>query len=108
MLLRLRAPLAGFCMLGFFLSVDGSRTHIRGFRPDIVCRVRRPQISFRSSASDSTSDLRFTYCACAVSTLLGNWSGVDRRKAAEYIERCYVSKHAHIEVMFCRQSNSVV
>eukprot|EP00752_Nemacystus_decipiens_P009381 g8384.t1 len=45
--------------------------------------------SFRSSVSDSTCDLRFTYCACAVSTLLGNWSGVDTRKAAAYIERCF-------------------
>lgn len=49
--------------------------------------------SFRSSASDSTCDLRFTYCACAVSTLLGDWSGVNKRKAAEYIERCYVREH---------------
>lgn len=47
--------------------------------------------SFRASPSDSTCDLRFTYCACAVSTILGNWSGVNRQKAAEYIERCYVS-----------------
>eukprot|EP00903_Cladosiphon_okamuranus_P011080 g10459.t1 len=45
--------------------------------------------SFRSSVSDSTCDLRFTYCACAVSTLLGDWSGVDKTKVAEYIERCY-------------------
>ncbi|CAM9301888.1 unnamed protein product [Scytosiphon promiscuus] len=45
--------------------------------------------SFRASTSDSTCDLRFTYCACAVSTILGDWSGVDRRKAIEYIERCY-------------------
>ncbi|CAM9267929.1 unnamed protein product [Hapterophycus canaliculatus] len=45
--------------------------------------------SFRASVSDSTCDLRFTYCACAVSTILGNWNGVDRRKAIEYIERCY-------------------
>ena len=46
--------------------------------------------SFRSSISDSTCDLRFTYCACAVSALLGDWSGVDKRSAVEYIERCYV------------------
>lgn len=49
--------------------------------------------SFKASPSDSTCDLRFTYCACAVSTILGNWNGVDRPKALAYIERCYVSIH---------------
>ncbi|CAM9665926.1 unnamed protein product [Ascophyllum nodosum] len=45
--------------------------------------------SFQASASDSTCDLRFTYCACAVSSMLKNWDGVDRHKTVAYINRCY-------------------
>ncbi len=70
--------------------VDVSHTQYLDL-PGVFPRICRTQTSFRSSVSDSTSDLRFTYCACAISTLLGNWNGVDRTKAAEYVTRCYVS-----------------
>ncbi|CAM9779071.1 unnamed protein product, partial [Ectocarpus fasciculatus] len=74
------------------LDVDLTSMHT-GVDSDAIVRalgsLQQEDGSFKASASDSTCDIRFTYCACAVSTILGNWSGVDRRKAAEYVERCY-------------------
>ncbi|CAM9212397.1 unnamed protein product [Discosporangium mesarthrocarpum] len=34
-------------------------------------------------------DLRFTYCACAVSSMLGDWSGVNRSTTVGYILNCF-------------------
>ncbi|KAJ1962169.1 geranylgeranyl transferase type-1 subunit beta [Dipsacomyces acuminosporus] len=33
-------------------------------------------------------DPRFMYCACAISKILGDWSGVDREAAVKHIQRC--------------------
>ncbi|ORX68567.1 protein geranylgeranyltransferas-like protein type I beta subunit [Linderina pennispora] len=33
-------------------------------------------------------DPRFIYCACAVSEILGDWSGVDKQAAVAYIQSC--------------------
>lgn len=38
-----------------------------------------------SSTSDSESDMRFLFCACAISTFLNDWSGVDVERARKYI-----------------------
>lgn len=56
--------------------------------------------SFRASPEDATSDLRFTYCACAASTILGDWNGVDRQKTVAYIEECFVSMCVSVSVCF--------
>lgn len=53
-------------------------------------------ISFGASHQDSTRDLRFTYCACAISSFLGDWSGIDRAKTVEYIAQCFVSHSVFI------------
>nr|XP_027124673.1 geranylgeranyl transferase type-1 subunit beta-like isoform X2 [Coffea arabica] len=34
------------------------------------------------------TDLRFVFCAVAICFLLGNWSGLDREKAKDYIIEC--------------------
>jgi geranylgeranyl transferase type-1 subunit beta len=46
--------------------------------------------SFTSTtiASSSENDMRFVYCACAISFLLNNWSGVNRDKVVHYIKSC--------------------
>lgn len=44
--------------------------------------------SFQCRSSGSETDLRFLYCACAISCLLNDWSGVDKEKAIEYIRSC--------------------
>ena len=32
--------------------------------------------------------MRFLYCACAISSMLNDWSGVDREKAINFIQSC--------------------
>lgn len=44
--------------------------------------------SFSATRSGSESDMRFLYCACAISTLLGDWSAVDKDLAVGYIRAC--------------------
>jgi geranylgeranyl transferase type-1 subunit beta len=44
--------------------------------------------SFSATRSGSESDMRFLYCACAISHMLGDWSGVDKLKAKAYIDVC--------------------
>lgn len=46
--------------------------------------------SFTSTtiASSSENDMRFVYCACAISFLLNDWSGVNREKVVKYIKSC--------------------
>jgi geranylgeranyl transferase type-1 subunit beta len=36
----------------------------------------------------SEHDMRFLYCACAVSYMLNDWSGVDKDRAVAYIKSC--------------------
>lgn len=64
--------------------------------PPIYATLTLHPISFRASHQDSTRDLRFTYCACAISSFLGDWSGIDRAKTVEYIARCFVSHSVFI------------
>lgn len=42
--------------------------------------------SFKCLHMGSENDLRFLYCACAISYILGDWSAVDTDKAVEFIK----------------------
>lgn len=42
--------------------------------------------SFKCIRTGSENDLRFLYCACAISYILGDWSAVDKDKAVEFIK----------------------
>lgn len=44
--------------------------------------------SFKSTKSGSENDMRFVYCACAVSHMLNDWTGMDIPKTLDYIRRC--------------------
>ena len=35
--------------------------------------------------------MRFIYCACAVCYMLGDWRGLDKEKAVQYIKNSVVS-----------------
>jgi hypothetical protein len=39
----------------------------------------------------SENDMRFVYCACCISYVLDNWSGVDIDKAVVFIKNSMVS-----------------
>lgn len=49
--------------------------------------LQQPDGSFASTAGKSENDMRFLYCACTISTILGDWSGVDRDRALDYVLR---------------------
>ena len=50
--------------------------------------LQEPNGSFRASVGGNESDTRFLYCACAVSTILNDWSGVDIPNAVQFILSC--------------------
>jgi geranylgeranyl transferase type-1 subunit beta len=50
--------------------------------------LQQPDGSFIATESGGENDLRFLYCACAISYLLNDWSGVDKQKAVSYIWSC--------------------
>ncbi|KAI3838396.1 hypothetical protein MKX03_000640 [Papaver bracteatum] len=50
--------------------------------------LQQPDGSFMPIHTGAEKDLRFVYCAAAISSLLNNWSGMDMEKAKEYIVNC--------------------
>ncbi|KAJ1944755.1 geranylgeranyl transferase type-1 subunit beta [Kickxella alabastrina] len=50
--------------------------------------LQLPSGSFAPHLGTTESDPRFIYCACAVSRILGDWSGVDQGAATRYIVGC--------------------
>ncbi|KAL5569108.1 hypothetical protein UlMin_025683 [Ulmus minor] len=50
--------------------------------------LQQPDGSFMPIHTGAETDLRFIYCAAAICSMLGNWSGMDREKAKEYIINC--------------------
>jgi geranylgeranyl transferase type-1 subunit beta len=49
---------------------------------------QREDGSFSTVPQSTDSDLRTVYCAFAISSLLGDWSGIDVARAVDYIRRC--------------------
>lgn len=46
--------------------------------------------SFSALPNGGESDLRCVYCAFAISSMLGDWSGIDVERAVAYIRQCEV------------------
>jgi geranylgeranyl transferase type-1 subunit beta len=45
--------------------------------------------SFQATLADTSDhDMRFLFCACAISAALDDWSGVDKDKAVDFIRSC--------------------
>mmetsp|Transcript_21684 Transcript_21684/g.32104 ORF Transcript_21684/g.32104 Transcript_21684/m.32104 type:complete len:239 (+) Transcript_21684:332-1048(+) len=44
--------------------------------------------SFSCLHMGSENDLRFVYCACAISHILNDWSGIDKDAVVKYIQSC--------------------
>lgn len=53
-----------------------------------ISQLQQPDGSFRATLSDGECDMRYLYCACAVSALLNNWSSVDKDRAVSFITSC--------------------
>ncbi|KAF7405302.1 hypothetical protein HZH66_004208 [Vespula vulgaris] len=52
-----------------------------------VRACQNPDGSFKAIEMGYESDMRFLYCACCVSTILDDWSGVNKASAIDYILR---------------------
>jgi prenyltransferase beta subunit len=50
--------------------------------------LQRDDGSYYCSADSGDCDVRFIYCACVISALIGDWSGIDKSLAASYIRSC--------------------
>jgi len=67
-------------ILGDDLSRVNKQAIIGGLR-----KLQMPNGSFCPSILGGESDVRFVFCACAISTILGDWNGFDVKAAAEYV-----------------------
>lgn len=72
--------LAALLILGDDLSRVDKKSLIEG-----VKACQNPDGSFTAMITGSESDMRFLYCACCVSYILDEWSGIDLPKAVDYI-----------------------
>ena len=73
------------------LVILGDRELSKVDRPALVAQVRalqQPDGCFAASAGEGEQDLRFVYCACVISHLLGNWDGVNIDAAWRFILSC--------------------
>jgi prenyltransferase beta subunit len=50
--------------------------------------LQQPNGSFQCRSSGSENDMRFLYCACAISYIFQDWSGMDCNLACDYIRSC--------------------
>ncbi|XP_015524533.2 geranylgeranyl transferase type-1 subunit beta [Neodiprion virginianus] len=73
--------LASLLTLGDDLSRIDKKSIIQGVR---ACQ--NDDGSFTATLTGSESDMRFIYCACCISAILDDWSGIDKRKAINYIK----------------------
>jgi len=46
--------------------------------------------SFQPTTDGSENDMRFIYCACCISYILNDWSGVDIPRVVQYIKKSRV------------------
>jgi len=70
------------------LGDDLSRVDRRGIVNALGSALQLADGSYQSIAVGSEHDMRFLYCACAISHMLDDWSGVDCDKAVSYIRAC--------------------
>ena len=77
--------LATLLILGDNLSRVDKKSIIEGIR---ACQ--NPDGCFTAMITGSESDMRFLYCACCVSYILNDWSGIDQQKAIDYILKSIV------------------
>ncbi|CAN4096006.1 unnamed protein product [Withania somnifera] len=69
--------------LGYDFSLLDSTSIIKSMR-----NLQQHDGSFMPIHSGAETDLCFVYCAAAISSMLENWSGIDKKKAKDYIINC--------------------
>lgn len=66
------------CVMFYHPALYSSHTHL----------FRYFKCSFQCTQFGSEYDMRFLFCACSISYMLNDWSGVDIQKAIQYIQNC--------------------
>ncbi|KAG0196682.1 Geranylgeranyl transferase type-1 subunit beta [Mortierella sp. GBA30] len=62
----------------------------------ILCSLRKlqqPNGCFIPCITDFEPDIRFTYCAAAISYILNDWSGVNQESMLQFIRDCQTFEH---------------
>ncbi|XP_072959704.1 geranylgeranyl transferase type-1 subunit beta isoform X2 [Typha angustifolia] len=77
------SALAILKMVGYDLSDIDSEALLISMR-----KLQQSDGSFMPICFGAERDLRFVYCAAAISFMLNNWTGMDKEKAKEYILKC--------------------
>ncbi|KAK7273035.1 hypothetical protein RIF29_14081 [Crotalaria pallida] len=77
------SALAILKIVGYDLSKIDSELMLTSMR-----NLQQPDGSFMPIHIGGETDLRFVYCAAAISFMLNNWSGIDKEKAKDYILHC--------------------
>ncbi|XP_076443833.1 geranylgeranyl transferase type-1 subunit beta-like [Babylonia areolata] len=72
--------LASLLILGDNLGRVDRKAVVEGLRS-----LQQPDGSFSCVPEGSETDMRFVYCACCVSYMLNDWSGMDTSKTISYI-----------------------
>lgn len=80
--------LATLLILGDDLSRVDRKSIVEGMR---ACQ--NLDGSFTAIMTGCESDMRFLYCACCISTILNDWSGIDKMRAIDYVLKSIVSFH---------------
>jgi geranylgeranyl transferase type-1 subunit beta len=58
--------------------------------------------SFAPTYGSTERDVRFVFCACVISYILDDWSGVDVDRAVDFIRQCQVSDHLSCNRIYAR------
>lgn len=74
--------LASLAILGDDLSKVNRKAIVQGLK-----HLQQSDGSFAAVATGSECGMRFVYCACVISYLLNDWSGVDKDKVVQFILR---------------------
>ncbi|XP_029208313.2 geranylgeranyl transferase type-1 subunit beta-like isoform X1 [Acropora millepora] len=74
--------LASLLILGDDLSRVDKVAVIKGLKA-----LQLPDGSFQPTVDGSENDMRFIYCACCISYILNDWSGIDVPKVVQYIKK---------------------
>lgn len=72
------------------VSTFSSPTHTNKQKDEIIktlAKCQKEDGSFSPFVESSESDMRFLFCACAISAILNDWSGINQEKALSYIQK---------------------
>ncbi|XP_054823051.1 geranylgeranyl transferase type-1 subunit beta isoform X2 [Prosopis cineraria] len=70
-------------IVGYKLSNNDFESLLTSMR-----NLQQPDGSFMPIHTGAETDLRFVYCAAAISFMLDDWSGMDKERAKDYILHC--------------------